>query len=106
MNWRINYTEDAEQDLQSIFDYVTNILLEPVTAKNQTDRIINAVDTLDHLPLRFRLWGKEPWRSKGLRVLPVDNYLVFYLPNEPQKSIDIIRIMYGRRDIETHLNEP
>ena len=106
MNWRINYTEDAEQDLQSIFDYVTNILLEPVTAKNQTDRIINAVDTLDHLPLRFRLWEKEPWRSKGLRVLPVDNYLVFYLPNEPQKSIDIIRIMYGRRDIETHLNEP
>jgi hypothetical protein len=31
MIWKVNYTENAEQDLQSIFDYISDVLLEPVT---------------------------------------------------------------------------
>jgi toxin ParE1/3/4 len=104
MIWKVNYTEDAEQDLQSIFDYISDVLLEPVTAANQTNRIMDAADSLDHMPLRYRLYDKEPWRSRGLRVMPVDNYLVFYLPDETKKIVAIIRIMYGGRDIDKHLN--
>lgn len=104
MIWKVNYTEDAEQDLQSIFDYISDVLLEPVTAANQTNRIMDAADSLDHMPLRYRLYDKEPWQSRGLRVMPVDNYLVFYLPDETKKIVAIIRIMYGGRDIDKHLN--
>ena len=93
MIWKVDYSEDAEQDLQGIYDYIANVLLEPATAENQTDRILDAVDTLDYMPLRYRLCDKGPWRSKGLRVLPVDNYLVFYLPDESQNSVSIVRIM-------------
>lgn len=100
----MNYTEDAAQDLQGIFDYISDVLLEPVTAANQTDRIMDAADSLDHMPLRYRLYNKELWRSRGLRVMPVDNYLVFYLPDETKKTVAIIRIMYGGRDIDKHLN--
>jgi len=106
MIWKVDYTEDAEQDLQSIYDYISDVLLEPITAQNQTDRIMDAVDSLDHMPLRFRLYDNEPWRSKGLRVLPVDNYLVFYLPDESQEAVLIIRIMYGGRDSKKHLSKP
>jgi toxin ParE1/3/4 len=105
MRWKVNYTEDAEQDLLSIFDYISSVLLEPVTAANQTDRIMDAADALDHMPLRYRLHDKEPWRSKGLRVMPVDNYLVFYLPDEAEKTVAIIRKMYAGRDIDKHLDE-
>ena len=41
MIWKVNYTEDAEQDLQSIFDYISDVLLEPLTAANQTNRIMD-----------------------------------------------------------------
>jgi toxin ParE1/3/4 len=34
------------------------------------------------MPFRYQLYEKEPWHSKGLRVLPIDNYLVFYMPVE------------------------
>ena len=105
MNWKVDYSEDAEQDLRSIFDYISDILLEPVTAEKQTDRIMDAVDSLDHMPLRYRRCDKEPWRSKGFRVLPVDNYLVFYLPDESQNVVSIIRIMYGGRNVEKHLDK-
>jgi toxin ParE1/3/4 len=104
MIWKVNYTEEAEQDLQSSFDYISDVLLEPVTAANQTNRIMDAADSLDHMPLRYRLYDKEPWRSRGLRVMPVDDYLVFYLPDETKKTVAIIRIMYGGRDIDKHLN--
>jgi len=106
MIWKVDYTEDAEQDLQSIYDYISDVLLEPVTAQKQTDRIMDAVDSLGHMPLRFRLYDNEPWRSKGLRVLPVDNYLVFYLPDESHEFVLVIRIMYGGRDSKKHLSTP
>jgi len=105
MTWRVYYTYDAEQDLQDIYSYISNVLLEPVTAKNQTNRIMDAVDSLDNVPLRYRLYEHEPWHSKGLRMLPVDNYLVFYLPEESKNSVVIIRIMYGGRNIEKHLTK-
>lgn len=36
---------------------------------------------------------------------PVDNYLVFYLPNETKNTVSIVRIMYGGRDIRRQLSE-
>ncbi len=37
--------------------------------------------------------------------MPVDNYLIFYLPEEPQNTVKIVRIMYGGRDVRRQLGE-
>ena len=105
MMWRVNYTDDALDDLQGIFDYISLTLQEPGIAAKQANRIMDAADSLDHMPLRCRLYGKEPWCSKGLRVLTVDNYLIFFLPDESNHTVTIIRIMYGGRDIDKQLSE-
>ena len=65
----------------------------------------SAVRTLDTFPLRNALFENEPWRSGGLRKLPVKNYLVFYTVDEEKKNIHIIRIIYGGWDIDKQLNE-
>ncbi|WP_018084325.1 type II toxin-antitoxin system RelE/ParE family toxin [Desulfurispora thermophila] len=101
--WKVVYTEQAENDLRGIYEYIAFSLLEPEIAKRQTKRIIEATAKLNEMPFRCRLYEKEPWRSKGLRVLPVDNYLVFYLPVEERQTVAIIRIMYGGRNIDKHL---
>lgn len=101
--WKVVYTEQAENDLRGIYEYITFTLIEPEIAKKQAKRIIEVVATLNEMPFRCRLYEKEPWRSKGLRVLPVDSYMVFYLPVVDKKTVAIIRIMYGRRDIEKQL---
>lgn len=103
--WKVVYTEQAELDLRSIFEYIAFSLLESEIAKNQSRRIMDAVTKLNKMPLRYPLYEKEPWHSKGLRVLPVDNYLVFYLPVETKTTVAVIRIMYGRRDIEEQLRQ-
>ncbi|MFA5384825.1 MAG: type II toxin-antitoxin system RelE/ParE family toxin [Eubacteriales bacterium] len=72
------YTEQAERDLRSIFEYSAFSLLEPEIAKNQSRRIMDAIAKLNEMPLLYHLYEKEPWDSKGLRLLPIDNYLAFY----------------------------
>ncbi|WP_353948344.1 type II toxin-antitoxin system RelE/ParE family toxin [Sporolactobacillus sp. Y61] len=101
--WKIVYTVQAERDLHDIYEYIALSLLNPEIAKKQTQRIMNAASKLDEMPFRFSLYNKEPWHSKGLRVLPVDNYLVFYLTVEPMKIVVIVRIMYSGRNTETQL---
>jgi len=102
--WTVSYTEHAENDLRNIYEYIAFILLEPVVATKQTRRIMDAVANLDQLPLRFQIYDKAPWNSKGVRVLPVDNFLAFYLPVEKTNSVVVIRVMYGGRDIDTQVN--
>lgn len=74
------------------------------TAKKQIDKIMNAIKGLDELPLRYKLYQDEPWHSKGLRVLPVDSYLVFYTVIEEEKTVARVRIMYGGRNIDLQLS--
>lgn len=37
--------------------------------------------------------------------MPVDNYLVFYIPYPDTLNVKIIRVMYGGRDADTQLNK-
>ena len=36
--------------------------------------------------------------------MPVDHYLVFYIPSHELKTVHIVRVLYGGRDIEQQLN--
>ena len=105
MIFHVAYSAEARQDLRDIYEYIACELLVPETAAGQTERIMKAIRSLEQMPMRHRLYEEEPWHSQGLRVLPVDNYLVFYLPDENSATVNIIRIMYGGRDIDKQLNE-
>ena len=105
MIFEVAYSAEARQDLRDIYEYIAYELLEPQAASRQTERILKAVRSLEQMPMRHRLYEEEPWHSQGLRVLPVDNYLVFYLPDETSATVSIIRIMYGGRDIDKQLND-
>ncbi len=105
MKWNVFYTEQAENDLRSIYEYIAYSLFVPVTAKKQTKAIMDEVSALETMPFRYPVYNKEPWKNKGLRYFPVNNYLVFYLPVEEKSTVVIVRIMYGGRNVEKHLSE-
>ena len=105
MSWNIVYTARARCDLRNIYEYIAYDLLAPETAIGQTQRIMKEIRALNEMPLRFRLYDEEPWHGAGLRFFPVDNYLVFYLPDESKNTVSIVRIMYGGRNIRGQLGE-
>lgn len=105
MIFDVSYSAEARQDLRDIYEYIAYELLAPEAAAGQTERIMKAAHSLEQMPMRHRLYEEEPWHCQGLRVLLVDNYLVFYLPDETSATVSIIRIMYGGRDINKQLND-
>ena len=105
MSYRVVYSAEARKDLRDIYEYIAYELLEPDTAAGQTGRIMKAVRSLEEMPMRHRLLEEEPWHSQGMRFMPVDHYLVFYLPDETNNVVYIIRIMYGVRDVRQQLSQ-
>lgn len=55
------------------------------------------------MPERYRRYEKEPWYSRGWRIMPVDHYCVFYMLDHDQRIVNITRVLYGGRDIENVL---
>ena len=101
--WKVVYLEQAEKDLHSIHYYIAKDLLSPENADGQVRRIRDAVSKLDHMPYRFHLFQREPWKSRGMRMMPVDRYVVFYMPIEDKGIVAIFRILYGGMDAARHL---
>ena len=105
MTWDIQYSEESKQDLKAIIQYISYDLGEPGIAKNLTRTILSEIGKLDYMPMRYQLFDEEPWHSQGLRVFAVKNYLVFYYPMEENRTVYIVRILYGGRDIRNQLKE-
>ena len=105
MSSEVIYSARARQDLRNIYEYISYDLLVPETATRQTRRIMKEIRLLDEMPMRHRLYDDETWHSQGVRFFPVDNYLVFYLPDETKNTVYIVRIIYSGRDIKKQLSE-
>ncbi|MCL1816554.1 MAG: type II toxin-antitoxin system RelE/ParE family toxin [Clostridiales bacterium] len=90
--------------MKMLFEYIAYTLMEPMAAERQYYRIEKAIFTLNQMPERFQRYEKEPWWSRNLRVMPVDNYLVFYTVDIKSKAVIVIRVLYSARNIEKELD--
>ena len=89
----------------AIFDYIAYELLSPGYAAGQIERIMRAVRSLEDMPMRHSVYREEPWKTKQVRFLPVDNYMIFYLPKDDSCTVNIIRIIYGDHDMKRQIKE-
>lgn len=105
MSYEIRITPQARDDLRGIFAYIALDLQSPQSAASQFARLEESIDSLDEMPERFLVYDKEPWRSRNLRIMSVDNYLVFYVPNRQENTVTVIRVMYGGRDVDRRLDD-
>ena len=104
MIYEVEVSEQADSDLKEIFEYIAFELQSPENASGQLDRLEEQMLSLYTMPERYRKYEKEPWKSRGLRVLQVDNYVVLYIPDSDKKVVTILRVMYAGRDIDNQLN--
>lgn len=103
IHYHVKLSDQAENDLRTIFEYIAFELLSPDHAKEQLERLEEQIDRLDQMPDRCASYKEEPWHSRGLRFVPVDHYVVFYLPNKESRTVTILRVLYGGSDMEDQL---
>lgn len=105
MSYAVCISHEAEEDLRGIYAYITFNLLSPKNARGQIDRMEKAIQSLDHFPMRHRLINLEPWKSRGLRFMACDSFLIFYFVREEKPEVVVSRVLYGKRDIEKVVND-
>ena len=103
MTYDVTLTPQAKQDLKAIYRYIAVDLASEINANRLLDRLEENILKLDTMPERFRIYDREPWRSRNLRVMPIDHYLVFYAPYRQSQAVTVLRVMYGGRDVAAQL---
>lgn len=105
MSYTIDLSIEAKEDLRKIYSYIAFKLMAPANASNQIKRLKKNILALDFMPTMFKLYEKEPWHSRGMRIMPVDNYVVFYFVDEKNKKVNIARIIYGAMDLDKQISK-
>lgn len=101
-SYNVGYSVDALDDLHEIYSYIANELLAPETAATQLGRIRKEVRSLDFMSARYTLVEWDP--SMKMHQLSVDNFIVYYLGDDKERTVTVARIFYGVRDIEGIIN--
>lgn len=99
MNYEVIVSPEGIEDLQKIYDYIAYEKKSIINAESLISRIENEIVKLDFMPNKFKLYQKEPWKSLGLRYFHIDNYLIFYIVDDENKTVTVLRIIYGKMDL-------
>lgn len=94
----VKITSQAQQQIQEIIHYITYDLKAHDAALHLLNTLEDNFNSLSQFPQRIALIDEEPWRTKGIHRLPVKNFLVYFWIDEPNKRVQIIAIIYSKRD--------
>ncbi|WP_416668735.1 type II toxin-antitoxin system RelE/ParE family toxin [Egbenema bharatensis] len=93
MTPKFRLTEPAIRDVEQIADYIAR-----ESGLAQADRFLARLDAKFSKIAQFPNLGRQ--RSEilpGLRSLPMDQYLILYIPTN--QDVDILRVVSGYRDL-------
>ena len=96
LSYSITYTPRAVRELSEIREYITENFYAPDIANKQVERIVKTIKTLAIFPKRYKIRSQQ----SGMRLCPVDNYAVLYSIDDENKTVNISRIIYARRDFD------
>ena len=98
MNYSVATAKSARQDMLQAAKYIAEKLYNPTAADRLLDEADEAICSLEEQPMRYPLVRDEYLANLGIRLLPVRNYLVFYVVREKSHSVTVLRFLYGKRD--------
>lgn len=95
---KLKYLPLALRDLGDITDYIANNLKAPKAAMDLIDALDNSISRLQQFPLSCKVYQAIKPLEAEYRIMPVQNYLVFYVVAE--QEIEIHRIIYAKMNLE------
>jgi len=78
--------------------YIALQLHAPIAARKLLDKIESLIENLDLMPNRYALVLDERLAKMGIRHIPVNNYIIFYVVNEDTKVVTVTNIIYSERN--------
>jgi toxin ParE1/3/4 len=96
--YSVHITDVAEEEILTTARYIADALKAPIAANNLLDELEKYEHILETTPNIFPFVPNEYLRCKGIKYVMVKNYMMFYTMHEDEKTVDVLRFLYGRRD--------
>ena len=103
--YRIKITRQAREQLKEIRRYIEKELLSPNAAANTLAAIKKEIQALPIMPARIHLTPEQPWYDYGIRRDRVKNYYIYFWIDEEKKIVQIMAVIYVRRDQSRQLEQ-
>ena len=94
--YSVKLMSHAQRDLDGIYAYIAQTLLEPGTALALVERIEKEILSLDQMPYRYPMRRTGAYANCGYRQLFVGNYTVIYRVDEAQKQVIVVTVRYSQ----------
>jgi len=82
------------RDIDGIYAYIALEKLDPENARNQTDRIWAAIETLDSFPSEHQDRQVGKYAGRGYKQLMIDNYVAIFKIDEQSKTVYVVTVQY------------
>lgn len=103
--FQYRFSRNAEDDLEDIVSYIAVELSNPQAASDFVKELEKAIDGTRSFPESGTLVSNEFLSSTGVRKKLINNYIMYYLPVKEEQLIYIVRIVYGKRNMNEILRQ-
>jgi len=104
-NDQYRFTKNAKSDLDEILSYISIELSNPDAAASFLKDLEAVIASICSVPKIGRIVDNEFLPNREIRKSLVGNYVLYYLPDIKEKRIYVLRILYGRRNLDELVRE-
>lgn len=103
--YQYRLSQKAEADLDGIVSYIAVELSNPQAASDFVDKLGKVIDEIRSFPESGSYVNNEFLSDTEIRKKLTGSYIMYYLPVKEEKMIYVVRIVYGKRNMEEILRE-
>ena len=96
--YTVKITTQAEEQLQEIVNYIASELKAPKAALRLLNEMERLISSLSQFPQRVAVIEEEPWRTRGVRKMPVKNFLIYFWIDEDNSKVQVTAVIYAKRE--------
>lgn len=97
------FAQKAAGDVTGIIDYLAEELGNPGAAASFKKNLGECIGTLRQFPQSGSLVRNRCLWKQGIRKKMIGEYVLFYFPDDKKQMVEILRVIYGRRDMDVAL---
>ena len=103
--YQYRLSQRAEADLDGIVAYIAVELSNPQAASDFADKLKRVIDETRSFPESGSCVSNEFLSNTEVRKKLIDNYVMYYLSVPEERMIYIVRIVYGKRNMDEILHQ-